>query len=57
MRQEDDGRLHAVNTGAQASSRLASLVGANALLALPGRVEPFAAGEEVEAIIFGELSA
>ena len=57
VRQEDDGRLHAVNTGAQASSRLASLVGANALLALPGRVEPFAAGEEVEAIIFGELSA
>ncbi len=57
VRQGGDGRLHAANTGAQASSRLASLVGANALLALPGRVEPFAAGEETEAILFGELGA
>ena len=45
-----------MNTGAQASSRLASLVGANALLALPGRVEAFGAGEEVEAIVFGEVA-
>jgi molybdenum cofactor synthesis domain-containing protein len=56
VRQGGDGRLHAANTGAQASSRLASLVGANALLALPGRVEAFAAGEEVEAILFGEIA-
>ncbi|MFN8512388.1 MAG: gephyrin-like molybdotransferase Glp [Thermomicrobiales bacterium] len=56
VRQGEDGRLHAVNTGAQASSRLASLVGANALLALPGRVEAFGAGEEVEAIVFGEVA-
>ena len=55
VRQGDDSRLHAANTGAQASSRLASLVGANALLALPGRIEPFAAGEEVEAFLDGEL--
>lgn len=55
VRQGEDGRLHAANTGAQGSSRLASLVGANALLALPARVEPFQAGEEVEAILYGEL--
>ena len=55
VRQGDDGRLLATNTGAQASSRLASLVGANALLALPARREPFAAGETVEAILTGPL--
>ncbi len=55
VRQGEDGRLYAVNTGAQGSSRLASLVGANALLALPARVEPFQAGEMVEAILYGEL--
>lgn len=57
VRQGGDGRLYAATTGAQASSRLASLVGANALLALPGRVEPFAAGEEVGAIVYGEVGA
>lgn len=55
VRQDTDGRLVATNTGAQASSRLASLVGANALLALPARHEPFEAGEQVEAIIIGQL--
>ncbi len=55
VRQGEDGRLYAANTGAQGSSRLASLVGANALLALPARVEPFQAGETVEAILYGEL--
>jgi molybdenum cofactor synthesis domain-containing protein len=55
VRQGVDGRLIATTTGAQASSRLASLVGANALLALPARREPFAAGEQVEAIITGPL--
>ena len=56
VRQGADGRLHAANTGAQASSRLASLVGANALLALPARLEPFAVGEAVAAILYGELA-
>ncbi len=55
VRQGDDGRLLATSTGAQASSRLASLVGANALLALPARREPFATGETVEAILTGPL--
>jgi molybdenum cofactor synthesis domain-containing protein len=56
VRQTPDGRLVAANTGAQASSRLASLVGANALLALPARREPFAAGDRVEAILTGPLA-
>ena len=55
VRQRGDGALVATNTGAQASSRLASLVGANALLALPARRDPFAAGEQVEAILTGPL--
>ena len=57
VRQGADGQLHASNTGAQASSRLASMLGANALLALPARSEPFAAGETVEAILTGPLLA
>ncbi|HET8626130.1 MAG TPA: gephyrin-like molybdotransferase Glp [Thermomicrobiales bacterium] len=56
VRQGPDGRLVATTTGAQASSRLASLLGANALLALPARREPFAAGEEVEALLTGPLA-
>lgn len=55
VRQGADGRLVAATTGAQASSRLASLVGANALLALPARRAPFEAGEQVEAILTGPL--
>ena len=57
VRQGADGRLHAATTGAQASSRLASLVGANALLALPGQIEPFEAGQEIEAIVYGEIGS
>ena len=57
VRQGVDGQLHASNTGAQSSSRLASMLGANALLALPARVEPFAAGDRVEAILTGPLLA
>ncbi|HEX5502937.1 MAG TPA: molybdopterin molybdotransferase MoeA, partial [Thermomicrobiales bacterium] len=56
VRQGPDGRLVATTTGAQASSRLASLLGANALLALPARREPFAAGEAVEALLTGPLA-
>ncbi len=56
VRQGPDGRLVATTTGAQGSSRLASLVGANALLALPARREPFEAGEKVEAILTGALA-
>jgi gephyrin len=55
VRQGADSRLVATTTGTQASSRLASLVGANALLALPARRAPFQEGETVEAILTGPL--
>jgi len=47
----DAGRLVARNTGAQHSARLASLVGANALLILPPRPAPYRAGEQIEALL------
>ena len=43
--------MTARSTGMQSSARLLSMVGANGLLALPKRAEPFAAGETVEAIL------
>ena len=43
--------LTARSTGMQSSARLLSMVGANGLLVLPKRAEPFAAGETVEAIL------
>ena len=48
-----DGRLGATTTGAQASSRLASFLGANALLIIPPRDAPYRAGETVEAMLLG----
>lgn len=51
----EDGRYYAATTGRQDSGRLLSMVGANALLKLPYRRGDFAAGEEVEAIIVGEI--
>lgn len=39
------------STGMQSSARLLSMVGANGLLVLPKRAEPFAAGETVDAIL------
>jgi molybdopterin molybdotransferase len=47
----NDGRLHASSTGAQQSSRLASFVGANALLVIPPRDRSYAAGEMVDALL------
>jgi len=48
---DQDGRLIARTTGGQASSRLASYLGANALLVIPPRNEPYRAGELVEALL------
>lgn len=48
-----DGRLAARNTGTQQSSRLASFVGTNALLVIPPRETPYAAGETVKAMMLG----
>jgi len=48
-----DATLRATTTGGQGSSRLASWVGANALLVLPPRDRPYAAGERVDALLLG----
>ena len=51
--------LKAYSTGNQRSSRVMSLAGANALLALPikqpGGLDALNVGDEAEAIIIGEL--
>ncbi len=54
-RVDSDGHLKASTTGPQASSRLASLVGANALILVPPGVDPIRAGSSVEAILVGPL--
>ncbi|GAB4206364.1 MAG: molybdopterin molybdotransferase MoeA [Roseiflexaceae bacterium] len=50
-----DGRLMARSTGAQGSSRLLSLLGANALLVVPPGTATYPAGAELEAILTGPL--
>lgn len=51
----EEGRLVARGTGAQGSSRLLSLRGANALLLVPQDGKVYAVGEELEAIVTGPL--
>lgn len=53
VRADHEGRLIAATTGNQASSRLVSFVGANALLVIPPRDKSYRAGERVEAILLG----
>lgn len=50
-----DGQLWATTTGSQASSRLLSMIGANAFLILPVGQGDCPAGEEVEAMLVGEI--
>ena len=52
-----DGALVARSTGAQRSSRLLSLVGANALLRIPPGTQAISAGGRVNALLTGELLA
>jgi len=52
----EDGRLVARSTGAQGSSRLLSLRGANALLLVPGDGQTHPAGAELEALLTGPLA-
>lgn len=52
-----EGHLGARTTGSQASSRLLSFIGANALLEIHPRETPYAAGEEVDALLVGPLQA
>jgi molybdopterin molybdotransferase len=51
-----DGRLVAHSTGAQGSSRLLSLRGANALLLVPAGGQRYAPGEELAAMLTGPLA-
>lgn len=48
---DGEGRLVARNSGRQQSSRLASFVGTNALVMIPPREVPYAAGEVVQAMM------
>jgi molybdopterin molybdotransferase len=52
----EDGRLLARSTGAQGSSRLLSLRGANALLLVPGDGQTYAAGTQLDALLTGPLA-
>jgi molybdenum cofactor synthesis domain-containing protein len=52
----DDGQLEATTTGSQASSRLASLLGANALLVVPADAGVLPAGTDIEALLIGPLA-
>lgn len=57
VRVDERGILAASTTGAQASSRLASLVGANALLVVPAGSEPVPAGSSLDALLIGALQS
>jgi gephyrin len=50
-----DGVLSAASTGGQRSSRVGSLKGANALLALPSGSEPLRKGSKVEALLMNNV--
>jgi gephyrin len=56
VRVDSAGHLKASTTGPQASSRLASLVGANALIVVPPGAGPLPAGSHVDAILVGPLA-
>ncbi|MDQ2652545.1 MAG: molybdopterin molybdotransferase MoeA [Chloroflexota bacterium] len=52
-----DGKLSARPTGSQASSRLSSFVGANALLVIPAGSEPLQPGAIIDAVLTGPIVA
>ncbi|ABU56805.1 molybdopterin molybdotransferase MoeA [Roseiflexus castenholzii] len=52
----EDGRLMARSTGRQGSSRLLSMLGANALLIVPAGTEAHPAGAELDALMTGPLA-
>lgn len=57
----EDGEFRAYSTGGQRSSRVASLAGANALIALPqyvkGGPKQLDAGDMATAVVIGELQS
>lgn len=52
----ENGRLTARSTGQQGSSRLLSMLGANALLIVPAGAAPYPAGAELDALMTGPLA-
>ncbi|MDW8181946.1 MAG: hypothetical protein RMM10_13430 [Anaerolineae bacterium] len=52
----EDRRLIARSTGRQGSSRLLSMLGANALLIVPAGTEPYPTGAELDALLTGPLA-
>src|SRR5215207_4360330 len=52
-----DGSLEARTTGSQASSRLASLIGANALIVIPPGTDNLPAGSRVDALLVAPLAS
>jgi molybdopterin biosynthesis enzyme len=52
---DGQGTLMAVANGPQGSSRLASFLGANALIVIPPRESVYRAGEIVDAILIGPI--
>lgn len=52
---EMDGKLHAITTGGQRSSRVGSLTSANALLVLPVKNGAVGKGEQVHALMMGPI--
>jgi gephyrin len=56
VRVDSDGHLQASTTGPQASSRLVSLVGANALIMVPPGSDCIPEGFHIEAILVGPLA-
>jgi len=55
LERTDDGALVASSTGAQQSSRLASFIGAQALVIVPPRAETYRAGELLDALLLNEV--
>jgi molybdopterin biosynthesis enzyme len=56
VRVDSQGHLQASTTGPQASSRLVSLVGANALIVVPPGSDLVPEGSHIEAILVGPLA-
>jgi molybdenum cofactor synthesis domain-containing protein len=57
VRVDQDGELRATSTGPQSSSRLISLVGANALVIVPPGSQPHPAGTRFDAMLIGPLAS
>jgi molybdenum cofactor synthesis domain-containing protein len=57
VRVDQDGELRATSTGPQSSSRLVSLVGANALVVVPPGSQPVPVGTRFDAMLIAPLAA